>query len=126
MKWQVLSLTQKIMFGAAIILIALIAPEVTLLLQIGGIETTFMFVLLWLTPLLAKVRVILNCAKFWSEHLSTVINALWRSLPYRALSRPEVFGTQSLCCFVAWGLTGSLGWAVLCYVPGLLIIQSLL
>lgn len=120
MKWQALSLIQKIMFGACYYTSGANSTRGYSAASDWSIETAFTFVLLWLTPMLAKVRVILSCAPPWSEHLCTVINALWRGLPCRTLSRPDVFGAQSLCCFVVWGLTGSLGLAVLCYVPGLL------
>ncbi|QPG04521.1 hypothetical protein IT774_09720 [Salinimonas marina] len=126
MKWHALGLTGKIVIGTAILGAALIAPELALLLQFGGIETAFAYSLLWVAPLLAKTRVVSRQVSSVIAHLSTVAGALWHSLPYRAISRPDVFSAQSLCCLVAWGLTGSVSLALLCYMPGLLVVQNLM
>ena len=41
--WEDLSLFQKLIIGVAIIAVAVIAPEIAMLLQFGGIEVAFAF-----------------------------------------------------------------------------------
>ncbi|MCE9678913.1 hypothetical protein LZP69_06900 [Shewanella sp. AS1] len=50
--WEDLSLFQKLTIGIAIIAIAVLAPEIAMLLQFGGIEVAFAFLLFTLKPVL--------------------------------------------------------------------------
>ena len=72
--WEDLSIIQKLIIGVAIIAVAVIAPEIAMLLQFGGIEVAFAFLVFSLKPVLHFVQN--SYAKL--ENIAALVVISWR------------------------------------------------
>lgn len=112
--WEDLSIIQKLIIGVAIIAVAVIAPEIAMLLQFGGIEVAFAFLVFSLKPVLHFVQN--SYSKL--ENIAALVVISWR---HSASARPAVFALQASFCFLALAFTGSSFFAVSFFMPGLLL-----
>lgn len=111
--WEDLSLLQKLAVGLCIIAIGIIAPEIAMLLQFGGIEVAFAFLLFFFRPALIWLQ---HHYRIMQDALSLALVTLRQS----ASARPAVFGCQAVFCVAALMLTGSVIFASGFFMPGLL------
>ena len=103
--WNDLSLVQKMGVGVAILLAAVVMPEIAMLIQFGGMEIAFGLILVSLTPAINGLKLQYRKAR----------NALWLaafSLQQSASAKPPVFAAL---CF-----TGSLMFALSFFMPAML------
>jgi hypothetical protein len=112
--WKVLSLLQKVVLGLLIIVTAAVAPEMVLLLDFGGIELAFSFLLLYYKPLYIWLQ-----SKFhWAySQIKLVCVVFFNS----GLFQPKVFTTHAAFCLVAMLVTGSLVLSVGLFLPAMLV-----
>ncbi|OFC69398.1 hypothetical protein [Alteromonas confluentis] len=111
--WEDLSLLQKLAVGLGILAIGMLAPEIAMLVQFGGIEVAFAFLLFFFKPALVWLQ----------HHYRVTQNALALAvvtLRHSASARPAVFGCQAIFCVTAFMLTGSVVFATSFFMPGLL------
>ncbi len=99
--WKELSLTKKALIGIAILLVAAIAPELMILVDVGGIELAFSFLLFQYKPLL-------EWFKHKSENLIVDLKIAKAIILSRALARPKIFTLNVAYCTVMMLMTGSL------------------
>lgn len=111
--WEDLTLLQKIFFGSFILTIAVLAPEFALLIQFGGIEVAFAFLLIYLKPAISWFE-----AKY-SQLESRVLLAYF-SFKQSASTKPSVFITQAAFCCLALFITGSAALSFTFFMPALL------
>lgn len=117
--WEDLSLLQKLIIGIAILVVAVIAPEIAMLLQFGGIEVAFAFILFSLKPIFHVIR---NCySKI--ESVAALVVVSWR---HSASARPGVFALQASFCLLALATSGSTLFAISFFMPGLLFNGALI
>lgn len=117
--WEELSLFQKLIIGFAIIAVAVLAPEIAMLLQFGGIEVAFTFLLFCLKPALDVIQ---NWyTKF--ERIAATVVISWR---HSASAKPSVFAIQASFCLLAIAMTGSSFFAVSFFMPGLILNGALI
>ena len=117
--WEDLSLFQKLIIGVVIIAIALLAPEIALLLQFGGIEVAFAFLLFSLKPVLVLIQ------NYYSK-IENVVSLAIVSWRYSASARPNVFAIQASFYVVAFAITGSTLFAASFFMPALLFNGALI
>ena len=111
--WEDLSLLQKLGVGLGILAIGILAPEIAMLVQFGGIEVAFAFLLFFFKPALV-----------WLDHYYRIAQGALTlaiiTLKHSASARPAVFGCQAVFCVAALMLTGSVVFASGFFMPGLL------
>ena len=114
--WEGLTFVQKALVGICIVAVAAFAPEIALLLQFGGIEVAFAFLLVafqpfsaWLQRTYVQLRNIMSIAAI--------------SIRQSNSTKPSVFALQaSFCCLaLALALTGSGVFAFSFFMPGMLL-----
>jgi len=111
--WNDLSLLQRVVVGVAILLAAIVLPEIAFLVQFGGMEIAFGLILVGLTPAI-------NGLKFQYKR---VRHALWLavlSLQQSASAKPPVFVVQATFCVAALWFTGSLMFGLSFFMPAML------
>ena len=111
--WSDLSLVQKMGVGVAILLAAVVLPEIAILIQFGGMEIAFGLILVGLTPAINGLKLQYRKAR----------NALWLaafSLQQSASAKPPVFAVQATFCVAALCFTGSLMFALSFFMPAML------
>lgn len=112
--WQDLTFIQKAVIATSIVVIAAFAPEIALLLQFGGIEVAFVFMLVAFQPILARLQCFyVQCKRV----LSIAIIALRHS----DSAKPCVFALQACFCCLALALTGSGMFAFSFFMPSMLL-----
>ncbi len=111
--WKDLSLIQKVVIGLLIAVSAFAAPEMMMLLDFGGMELAFGFLLVYCKPFIVWAQPKIN----W---VSSQINITKVGFLNSALLQPKVFTTHAVFCSVAMILTGSLVLSVGLFLPALL------
>ncbi|MGQ8366199.1 hypothetical protein [Glaciecola sp. 1036] len=112
-KWEDLKWYQKAGFICVICVVAWFAPEITLLLQFGGIEVVFAFAVMYFSPILAQV-------KQFHQKLKSSIDLAIVTFQTSASARPKVFCLQAGFCCMAFLLTSSVTFSAVFFMPGLL------
>jgi hypothetical protein len=112
--WEDLTFVQKALIGICIVAVAAFAPEIALLLQFGGIEVAFAFLLVafqpfsaWLQRTYVQLRNIMSIAAISIRHSNS--------------AKPSVFALQASFCCLALALTGSGVFAFSFFMPGMLL-----
>jgi hypothetical protein len=118
-KWEDLSLLQKLLFWFAIVVVAVIAPELALLVHFGGIELAFAFLVVYFKPLLTWL-----VAKYAKLQDFTAISGA--SIRGSASMSPKVFFTQGSFCMLAIVVTGSVTFSLCFFIPALLLNTALI
>lgn len=111
--WKELSLIQKLIIGLFIIVLAALAPELALLMDLGGIELAFTFMLMYLKPLFLWLKV-----KY--EAIRELGNIAYIAFINSASFKPKVYLTQASFCCIAMVFTGSLVFSMSFLLPGFL------
>ncbi len=111
--WKDLSLIQKVVIGLLIAVSAFAAPEMMMLLDFGGMELAFGFLLVYCKPFIVWAQPKIN----W---VSSQINIAKVGFLNSALFQPKVFTTHAVFCSVAMILTGSFVLSVGFFLPALL------
>ncbi|MEL7798205.1 hypothetical protein V6D52_08235 [Idiomarina loihiensis] len=93
--------------------LALLAPEFAMLVQFGGIEVAFAFLLLYLKPTLIWLQ-----GKY--NKLESQLFTAYLSLTQSASTKPSIFITQAAFCCTALALTGSMAFSFSFFMPALL------
>jgi len=112
--WEDLTFIQKAVIGICIAAIAAFAPEIALLLQFGGIEVAFAFLLVAFQPLSAWLQ------RFYVQY-KNIINLALISIRHSNSAKPSVFALQASFCCLALALTGSGIFAFSFFMPGMLL-----
>jgi Na+/pantothenate symporter len=111
--WENLSLIQKVVIGLLITIAAAFAPELMMLVDFGGIELAFSFLLVYCKPLIVWLQPKVN----W---VSSQINIAKAAFLNSALCQPKVFTTHAVFCSVAMVLTGSFVLSIALFLPALM------
>lgn len=111
--WKELGIIQKVILGLFIAVSAFLAPEVMLLLDFGGMELAFGFLLVYCKPLIIWLQPKIN----W---VTSQVNIIKIGFLNSALCQPKVFTTHAAFCSVAMVLTGSFVLSVGFLLPALL------
>ena len=111
--WESLSLIQKVAIGLLITIAAAFAPELMMLVDFGGIELAFSYLLVYFKPLVVWLK---HKVKVVSEHINISKVAFSNS----ALFQPKVFTTHAVFCSVAMVLTGSFVLSTAFFLPALM------
>lgn len=111
--WEDLTLMQKLIIGAGILMLGMFAPEIALLVHFGGIEVAFAFLLFYFNP-------ILNWLAARVEDVNEILTTAFVSYASSASARPKIYATQAVFCCLAFALTGSLAMSVGFLMPGML------
>lgn len=117
--WNDLSLLQRVVVGVAILLTAIVLPEIAFLVQFGGMDIAFGLILVGLTPAINGLKLLYK----------KVRNAPWFAvllLQQSASAKPPVFAVQAAFCVVALGFTGSLMFGLSFFVPAMLFNAALM
>ncbi len=112
--WENLSFVQKIFVGLTLLAMVGLAPEIALLLQFGGMEVAFAFLLFTLKPIFT----------WWQHSFGTLKKAISLAvilLRHSASAKPAVFTLQASFCLLAVALTGSTVFAFSFFMPGLMM-----
>ncbi|MCP1340258.1 hypothetical protein NJR55_11730 [Idiomarina sp. M1R2S28] len=112
-KWEDLTFLQKAVAGVVLMALALLAPEFAMLVQFGGIEVAFAFLLLYLKPTLLWLQ-----TKY--SELEAKLFTAYLSFTQSASTKPSVFITQATFCCAALALTGSMALSFSFFMPALL------
>ncbi|WP_218352262.1 hypothetical protein [Alteromonas lipotrueiana] len=113
-KWEDLTFIQKAVISISIVVAAAFAPEIALLVQFGGIEVAFAFLLVAFQPILAWLQ------RFYVQ-FKNIISLAIISIRYSNSAKPGVFALQASFCCLALALTGSGIFAFSFFVPGMLL-----
>lgn len=112
--WEDLTFIQKALIGIGILAIAAFAPEIALLLQFGGIEVAFAFLLLAFQPLIIWFH------RAFAQ-IKNITNLAIISIRHSQSASPRVFVLQATFCCLAFALTGSGVFAFSFFMPGMLL-----
>ncbi|MEG3768884.1 hypothetical protein [Alteromonas sp. 14N.309.X.WAT.G.H12] len=112
--WEDLTLLQKAIFGVAIVGVALLAPEIAMLVQFGGIEIAFAFLAMYLMPMIRHIN---NAYSKLNESIKIAVISIQNS----ASAKPKVFAVQAMFCCTAFLFTGSVAFATIFFMPGLVL-----
>ncbi len=112
--WQELNLWQKLVFGALVLLAAMLSPELMLFIDVGGIELAFGFLVLYYKALIAWFELQLNRFKNFIKTWHTV-------LIHSALGRPRVLSFHAVYCALVFFVTGSLVFSLSFLAPASLL-----
>ena len=112
--WKELSLIKKIFVGAAILVLVSFAPELMILVDVGGIELAFGYLLVYYKPLIEWLR-----SKYQAiiEDLKIAREIFFSS----ALARPKVFTVNAIYCTVFMLMTGSVFLSFGFFLPALFV-----
>ena len=112
--WEELSFTNKLIVGLLIIIAASFAPELMLLVDFGGIELAFTFLLLYCKPLITWLT-----AKYsvMTYHANIARVAFINSTFFQ----PRIFVAQAVFCCLVVLITGSVIFSTGFLLPGLLV-----
>jgi hypothetical protein len=111
--WEDLTLIQKVLIGTAIIAVSVLSPEIAMLVQFGGIEVAFAFLLFALKPLMLWWL-------HWHCKLKNILALAVISLRHSASAKPNIFALQASFCCVAFVITGSSVLALSFFMPSML------
>ena len=111
--WESLSLIQKVAIGLLITIAAAFAPELMMLVDFGGIELAFSYLLVYFKPIIVWLQ---ETLKWASSHIGIAKVAISNS----ALFQPKVFTTHAVFCTVAMVLTGSFVLSTAFFLPALM------
>ncbi len=113
-KWNDLNLVYKLIFGLLLLTGALIFPELMFVVDVGGIEMAFAFLVLYCKSIIA-----------WCEQKLDAIKSVWSiflgALQNSSVSQPKTFSIQVLYCAVVLFGTGSLLFSMSFFFQGMLI-----
>ncbi|MBW8182736.1 hypothetical protein [Shewanella nanhaiensis] len=112
-QWEDLTLLQKILLTTFLIVAAIFVPEIAILLQFGGIEVTFVMLLVWMKPIWQWLSL-----KY--QMLQVQLALIGFSIRHSASVKPRIFLTQASFCCIAFFLTGSVTFAFSFFMPGML------
>lgn len=112
--WEDLTFIQKVAIGIGILVVAAFAPEIAILIQFGGIEVAFAFLLVTFQPILVWLQ---RCYVQFKNIISLVLI----SIRYSSFAKPGVFALQASFCCLALALTGSGIFAFSFFMPGMLL-----
>ena len=112
--WKELSLTKKILIGAAIIVAASFAPELMILVDVGGIELALGFLLFYFKPI---VEWFMHKKQAIVEELQIAEDIILAS----ALARPKVFTLNAVYCTVFMLVTCSFLFSFSFFLPALFV-----
>ncbi len=112
--WEDLTFIQKVTIGISILVVAAFAPEIAILIQFGGIDVAFAFLLIAFQPILAWLQ------RFHVQ-FKNIISLALTSIRYSNSAKPNVFALQASFCFIAFVLTGSGVFAFSFFMPGMLL-----
>ena len=112
--WKKLNLFQKTIFSLVILIAIIVMPELAFLVDIGGMELLFGFMVLYFQSFAmwfsAKWRVL-------KESISLAITSFLSS----PLCSLRVYALQAAFCVGAFLFTGSLALSTLFFMPGMFI-----
>ncbi len=111
--WEDLSFTKKIVVGGLIVIAGILAPELMFLIDFGGLELAFTFLLMYFKP-------IINWLQPKYDSVTYHINIANVGFLNSAFFKPKVFITQTTFCCVAILLTGSIMLSASFLLPALL------
>ncbi len=112
--WEDFTFIQKAAIGISIVLVAAFAPEIALLVQFGGIEVAFAFLLVAFQPIMTWLN------RFYA-HIKNTASVAVISLRHSNSAKPSVFALQATFCCLALALTGSGIFAFSFFMPGMLL-----
>ncbi len=98
---QDLKLWQKIIFGLVVLVATIMLPELLYIIDLGGIELIFGFLVLYFKSIIIWLEQ--KLAEFKS-----FISAIYTVFLNSALSRPKVLSLQAVYCGLVLSITGSL------------------
>jgi hypothetical protein len=111
--WDELTNIQRAFVGIAFVIAAALLPEIAFLINMGGIELAFAFILATFTPFLTWLSV-KYCA------FKDVVTITYIAYRQSASAKPAVFAVQASFCFAAILFTGSSFFAFSFFMPSLL------
>jgi hypothetical protein len=109
-RWDELSATQRTAITVVVVVLALVAPELYLLVLIGGVDFA------WLVLLSTFVPFVVNVRAAW-DYLRASISALRISAARSLLAHPRIFAASAVAATVAFLLSGSAWIAFLSLAP---------
>jgi len=112
--WKDLSLTKKIIFGALIIVATIFAPELMILVDVGGIDLAFGFLLFYYKPTIEWFKSKIYALK---NNLQIARDIILNS----ALVRPKIFVVNAVYCGIFLLVTGSVLFSYGLFLPALFI-----
>ncbi|MCO7224114.1 hypothetical protein [Pleionea sp. CnH1-48] len=112
--WKELSLIKKILIGTMIIVAAFFAPELMILIDVGGIDLAFGFLLYYYKPVIEWFKAKIDAIK---AELQIARDIIVNS----ALSRPKVFTLNTAYCSICLLVTGSLLFSFSFFLPALMV-----
>ena len=112
--WEDLTFVQKAIVGTSILCVAVLAPEIALLVQFGGIEVAFAFLALYLAPALRQINLSYKKVKY-------IVSLVLISYQTSASAKPKVFFVQAAFCCIGFAVTGSLAFSVFFFMPSIVL-----
>ena len=115
--WKELGLTKKIIVGAVIIVAASFAPELMILVDVGGIDLALGFLIFYFKPTIEWFK---RTKQEVLDELQITRDVILNS----ALARPRVFTLNTMYCSLFLFMTGSLIFSFGFLLPALFIAYS--
>jgi len=106
-RWDELSRPARIVIGVAIAILAVVVPEISFLMLMGGIDFTWLVLLTFLAPAFTAAALDAHFLFLAARH------CLARSL----LAQPPAFATSAAFAVFTFLISGSLFAATLCIAP---------
>ena len=112
--WKELSLTKKVILGSAIILAASFAPELMILVDVGGIELALTFLLFYFKPAIEWCK----CKK---QEIDEDLQIAKVIILNSALASPRILTLNTIYCSFFMLITGSLLFSFSFFIPVLFV-----
>jgi hypothetical protein len=111
--WKDFSLIKKIIIGLLIAIVAIAAPEIMILVNLGGMEMTLGFLLLYYKSVFELLKTKQELVYIW-------LKVAYAAFMNSAVLKPKMFTIQAIFCIVALSLTDSLALSIAFFLPALI------
>ncbi len=113
-RWKDLNFLYKVIIGALLLAGAFIMPELMFVLDIGGLEMAFGFLVLYYKSILT-----------WFEHkldsIRSILNTVFDVLINSSVATPKTFSVHAVYCVLVLFGSGSLLFSMSFFCHGILI-----
>jgi hypothetical protein len=114
LNWKDLSLIKKLIIGSLIIGTATLAPELMIIMNIGGIDLAFASLLFYYRPIIDWIK----CKK---QLVIDELKIARQIIMASAVTKPKVYTLNAIFCMLFVFTTGSLLFSISLFLPALFV-----
>ncbi len=113
-KWQDLSVISRILFGVLFLAAAMIMPELMFIIDLGGLELVFGFLILYF-------KAIVTWFGYKLEKVKSVLNVFIDIVMNSSVAKPKTLSVHAVYCVLVLFGSGSLLFSMSFFFQGMLV-----